>query len=956
MSKNPFETVNTPTHSSSWSSQNVSTPRAKVAGVGRAGFIRDPSGLLMSIIRTLAASEDDHQRELEKERLEEAFTENDEKLDVLVSENYEELAVTIKQFGKIGDRISQSRQRIRKVKESLQQCKSLLYCRQDEMRKLWVEGVEHKKVLFLLDQIERVKEAPQKIDFYLSKKHYLHATELLIQTLSALEKELVPVEALNDVRNELISKKLTIHDTFISELHRQIYVNSVNAGMDTKPDKQVAKMNAAKLERRNSGDEDRRIGKFDSKILELEAEDLNPDDDPLNLMTVLVESLSRLHRIPDMIEATKVKMDRHINMIVTHATVEVTDLAFDDENKDVDNPKRLLQLLNSLFEKFYCIVAAHKHVLRDLKTAITASELDTQLYDMEEIWAKIQSVLQNLLNDYLDADNAAVTSQLSGLSFTESVSLSSHFMKKRAPRPRVAKLFRFDASSHAISMNTYLREQRAQKRTHSVEGVTSPLMDHALSTQKVCKANPRNITLIFGPLKKFIGKIEDEQDYPDGKMCALHEYITDYVQDIFIRQIQYELKKDFDSAMKVTDPLKVLADLATQQSLGNFKSLLHSAVVADKCLWDLYDLTCSLDSYHDHFLTMACSLMQEYKEMSIQSYRGVTQPESEDQQIVSASWVRQSEVTEVLTAMDNWKAVYSGRSTQQQLKPAQIKAVDVNFIKEAQFLMDRMEGHALAKNSLIEDTTDLKAIASLHESLEWMTGRLGTFVTSIQKYAPPDTLSMLKKLAQNYKNMSEICLLCLHIEMRLHCFYHLVPMFLNNSYDIRGLDSMEHDFQITKLKKDISSAEENLNVSLNEKKYRYVFEGLGHQMAAILMWGAKHIKRISPSGVKKMCRNVFALQQLLTNLTMSREPHLDMARQFYEMMYLMPDDLQAQVVEQGVRYSEEDYVEALNLLHRSKPGSGNENAQHARVQRLKGIVQEQTFKMEHAEQQNQDDI
>uniref|UniRef100_H2XRU0 Exocyst complex component Sec8 n=1 Tax=Ciona intestinalis TaxID=7719 RepID=H2XRU0_CIOIN len=843
------------------------------------------SGLLMSIIRTLAASEDDHQRELEKERLEEAFTENDEKLDVLVSENYEELAVTIKQFGKIGDRISQSRQRIRKVKESLQQCKSLLYCRQDEMRKLWVEGVEHKKVLFLLDQIERVKEAPQKIEFYLSKKHYLHATELLIQTLSALEKELVPVEALNDVRNELISKKLAIHDTFISELHRQIYVNSVNAGMATKPDKQVAKIrNAAKLERRNSGEEDGRI-----------------DDDPLNLMTVLVESLSRLHRIPDMIEATKVKMDRHINMIVTHATVEVTDLAFDDENKDVDNPKRLLQLLNSLFKKFYCIVAAHKHVLKDLKTAITTSDLDTQLYDMEEIWAKIQSVLQNLLNDYLDADNAAVTSQLSGLSFTES----------------------------AISMNTYLREQRAQKRTHSVEG-------------KVCKANPRNITLIFGPLKKFIGKIEDEQDYPDGKMCALHEYITDYVQDIFIRQIQYELKKDFDSAMKVTDPLKVLADLATQQSLGNFKSLLHSAVVADKCLWDLYDLTCSLDSYHDHFLTMACSLMQEYKEMSIQSYRGVTQPESEDQQIVSASWVRQSEVTEVLTAMDNWKAVYSGRSTQQQLKPAQIKAVDVNFIKEAQFLMDRMEGYALAKNSLIEDTTDLKAIASLHESLEWMTGRLGTFVTSIQKYAPPDTLSMLKKLAQDYKNMSEICLLCLHIEMRLHCFYHLVPMFLNNSYDIRGLDSMEHDFQITKLKKDISSAEENLSVSLNEKKYRYVFEGLGHQMAAILMWGAKHIKRISPSGVKKMCRNVFALQQLLTNLTMSREPHLDMARQFYEMMYLMPDDLQAQVVEQGVRYSEEDYVEALNLLHRSKPGSGNENAQHARVQRLKGIVQEQT--------------
>ena len=99
-----------------------------------------------------------------------------------------------------------------------------------------------------------------------------------------------------------------------------------------------------------------------------------------------------------------------------------------------------------------------------------------------------------------------------------------------------------------------------------------------------------------------------------------------------------------------------------------------------------------------------------------------------------------------------------------------------------------------------------------------------------------------------------------------------------------------------------------------------------------------------------MCRNVFTLQQSLTNITSSRESHLDEARQYYEMMYLMPDDLQAQVVEQGVRYQTENYVEALNLLHRSKPGSGNEQTQSARVQRLRAIVTEQTFKKEHADE------
>ena len=105
-----------------------------------------------------------------------------------------------------------------------------------------------------------------------------------------------------------------------------------------------------------------------------------------------------------------------------------------------------------------------------------------------------------------------------------------------------------------------------------------------------------------------------------------------------------------------------------------------------------------------------------------------------------------------------------------------------------------------------------------------------------------------------------------------------------------------------------------------------------------------------------MCRNVFTIQQLLTNVTSSRESNLDTARQFYEMLYMMPDDLQAQVVEQGVRYSEEDYVEALNLIHRSKPGSGDENQQRARIQRLRAIVKEQTFKKEHAENQKRNQI
>lgn len=54
--------------------------------------------------------------------------------------------------------------------------------------------------------------------------------------------------------------------------------------------------------------------------------------------------------------------------------------------------------------------------------------------------------------------------------------------------------------------------------------------------------------------------------------------------------------------------------------------------------------------------------------------------------------------------------------------------------------------------------------------------------------------------------------------------------------------------------------------------------GLGHLISCILINGAQYFRRISESGIKKMCRNIFVLQQNLTNITMSREADLDFAR------------------------------------------------------------------------------
>ncbi|XP_026547124.1 exocyst complex component 4-like, partial [Notechis scutatus] len=140
-------------------------------------------------------------------------------------------------------------------------------------------------------------------------------------------------------------------------------------------------------------------------------------------------------------------------------------------------------------------------------------------------------------------------------------------------------------------------------------------------------------------------------------------------------------------------------------------------------------------------------------------------------------------------------------------------------------------------------------------------------------------LQTLTDLARSFQEMADSCLLVLHLEVRVHCFHYLIPLAKQGNYAIvANVESMDYDPLVVRLNKDISAVEEAMNASLQQHKFQYIFEGLGHLISCILINGAQYFKRISESGIKKMCRNIFILQQNLTNITMSREADLDFAR------------------------------------------------------------------------------
>lgn len=76
------------------------------------------------------------------------------------------------------------------------------------------------------------------------------------------------------------------------------------------------------------------------------------------------------------------------------------------------------------------------------------------------------------------------------------------------------------------------------------------------------------------------------------------------------------------------------------------------------------------------------------------------------------------------------------------------------------------------------------------------------------------------------------------------------------------------------------------------------------------------MQKLSENGKKRVCRNVFAVQQRLSQLTGRRESELERARAFFELLNHDPDQLLALILERGAVFSHLEYTYLLSLAVR----------------------------------------
>lgn len=183
-------------------------------------------GLLVSVIKTLDASETNEERDKEKQKIEKEYRKSDQRLNELVSKHDGDLTQIMLLFSKVSSQVTTSKEKIHAVKENLYACKKLLRCRRDELKTLWTDAIQQKYVLEMLEQINELRKVPSLVTAFIAKKHYLHATKTLTYAIHLGEGPLREVEGLDDLRLDLETRKTQLYTKLIEELTKLLYHTS----------------------------------------------------------------------------------------------------------------------------------------------------------------------------------------------------------------------------------------------------------------------------------------------------------------------------------------------------------------------------------------------------------------------------------------------------------------------------------------------------------------------------------------------------------------------------------------------------------------------------------------------------------------------------------------------------------------------------------------------------------
>ncbi len=259
----------------------------------------------------------------------------------------------------------------------------MLLKRQD-IRKLWLLTSEQNALVRIYQNLDELKHVPIRLQFYLSKRLYIHASLLLLKAKE--HQELRLINALSGIDLQIKEERLALEDQLRFELIDQLFdkpcrdilgnkkLTSTTTNFTNKTDQHsLSRLRENRLLRKQL-DQDFEEGKlsFESHSLAIIPDKYMLVDiryqAPDLYLDVLLQSLSILSNINETLDFIQKQLHEQFYRIVLRTTQHIIDNNFVLSNNSlINNPDCLRDLLETCYEQFKIVVKNIEYLLNILK-------------------------------------------------------------------------------------------------------------------------------------------------------------------------------------------------------------------------------------------------------------------------------------------------------------------------------------------------------------------------------------------------------------------------------------------------------------------------------------------------------------------------------------------------------------------------------------------------------------
>lgn len=269
----------------------------------------------------------------------------------------------------------------------------------------------------LLISSDELRKVPSKVQSYTNKRHYLHATQVLVKAIDLSNGRLRDVEGLSDLRHDLDNRKNQLYMKMIEELNRHLYHLSTadalsnfqrRASSIRRSDNNLVSPFQRNVMRRSTerAEANTKIRKalfemaqgFDvdkTEVIE-DSDLLDTDLSRSYFIGIIVECFALLKKIPDSLDALRSQIQPELLGIVTRTTQHLVAIIAAEGNlnqhMDVQNHP-LLELLGLVHKQFKLVANAHNFLLKNYLNVTQRHGIVTKPYDIGDYWGYAQAVV-----------------------------------------------------------------------------------------------------------------------------------------------------------------------------------------------------------------------------------------------------------------------------------------------------------------------------------------------------------------------------------------------------------------------------------------------------------------------------------------------------------------------------------------------------------------------------------